>query len=303
MQFVGTEKVPFTGQGFAVDPETRGLVGISRAERKLIFVKHQSVDLSEVHMPTRGICAHRGASDTHPENTLVAFREAIRLGAHMIEFDVALSSDGQLVLLHASTLDRTPNGQGPVSELTLADLQKLDAGSWKHARFQGERIPTLKAALSIMPENIWLNVHLKGGAKLAEAVTKEIVAAGRLHQSFLACGQAAAEAAKRVDPRVQICNMERQANSLKYVNDTIAMQAEFIQLYGGNAVDPAHTERLRKHGVRINYCCANDAKIIADLFNAGAEFPLVDRLEAMMKVADQLGIPRLQPVFREQAEP
>ncbi len=50
-----------------------------------------------VTMPTRGICAHRGASDTHPENTIPALREAIRLGAHMIEFDVALSKDGKLL--------------------------------------------------------------------------------------------------------------------------------------------------------------------------------------------------------------
>ena len=80
------------------------------------------------HMPTRGICAHRGASDTHPENTIAAFREAIRLGAHMIEFDVALTGDGALVLLHDATLDRTTNGTGPVSARSLGELQALDAG-------------------------------------------------------------------------------------------------------------------------------------------------------------------------------
>ena len=58
-----------------------------------------------VTMPDRGICAHRGASDTHPENTIEAFREAIRLGAQMIEFDVTFSRDGQLVLIHDSTVD------------------------------------------------------------------------------------------------------------------------------------------------------------------------------------------------------
>ena len=112
-----------------------------------------------VSMPERGICAHRGASDTHPENTLAAFREAIRLGAAMIEFDVALSADGKLVLIHDSTLDRTTNGTGPVSARTLEQLKTLDAGSWKAKRFAGAKVPTLDEALSMMPETIWLNVH------------------------------------------------------------------------------------------------------------------------------------------------
>ena len=157
-------------------------------------------------MPARGICAHRGASDTHPENTLAAFHEAIRLGAQMIEFDVALSKDGKLVLMHDATVDRTTNGAGPVSQLTLDELKRLDAGGWKDDRFKGQRIPTFDEALAVMPDNMWLNVHLKGEAKLAEAVTKSIGANDRLHQAFLACGADAAHAAKRVEPRIKICN-------------------------------------------------------------------------------------------------
>ena len=88
-------------------------------------------------MPTRGICAHRGASDSHPENTIAAFREAIRLGAHMIELDVTLSSDGKLVLMHDHTVDRTTDGNGRVEELTLADLKKLDAGFLERQPLQG----------------------------------------------------------------------------------------------------------------------------------------------------------------------
>ena len=249
-------------------------------------------------MPVRGLCAHRGASDTHPENTLAAFREAIRLGAQMIEFDVALSKDGQLILMHDATVDRTTNGKGPVSELMLAELKKLDAGSWKGGQFKNERTPTLDEALAIMPDNMWLNVHLKGGAQLAEKVTERIVASERLNQAFLACRAEAARAARQVDSRVMICNMERQASSLRYVNETIEMKAEFIQLRGGDSVDPAHTKRLRERGIHINYCCANEAEKVRRLFETGVEFPLVDRVGSMLKVADQSGIKRLQPVYR-----
>ena len=69
-------------------------------------------------MPTKGICAHRGASVSHPENTLAAFKEAIRLGAHMIELDLALRRTMHWVL-HDSTLDRTTDGKGLVSDWSL----------------------------------------------------------------------------------------------------------------------------------------------------------------------------------------
>lgn len=250
----------------------------------------------KVRMPARGICAHRGASDTHPENTLAAFREAIRLGAHMIELDVALTKDGRLALMHDATVDRTTDGRGRVSDLTLAELKALDAGSWKGSQFKGERVPTLDEALGMMPQNIWLNVHLKGSNELAEKTARRIVAHERLHQAFLACGAKAARAAKQIDPRIKICNMERQANTAAYVDQTIAMKADFIQLLGGKVVDPALTKRLRQRGVRINYCCANEAERVRKLFDAGVEFPLVDKVGGMLKVADQLGIERLQPV-------
>lgn len=253
-------------------------------------------------MPVRGICAHRGASDTHPENTLTAFREAIMLGTQMIEFDVALTSDKRLVLLHDATLDRTTNGSGPVSEIAFEDCRKLDAGSWKDKKFKNERIPTLTETLSMMPQNIWLNVHLKGGADLARKTALVIAETGRLHQCFLACGHDAAVAAIATVPSIKICNMERQGNSQKYVDETIAAKSDFIQLYGGDAVDSAHTKQLSEAGVRINYCCANEEKKVAALFAADVEFPLVDKLSDMLKVADTQGIERLTPVYRSLQE-
>jgi len=259
---------------------------------------NRSVLVASFQMPTRGICAHRGVSDSHPENTITAFREAIRLGAHMIELDVALSSDGNLVLMHDHTVDRTTDGSGRVEELSLADLKKLDAGFWKDSRFKGEQIPTLKEAIDIMPYNIWLNIHLKGGVDLAEKTARLIASENRLHQAFLACSARAATAARRVESQIKICNMDRQANNLKYVNETIRFRCEFIQLLGGISVDPIHTRRLREHKIRVNYCCANDPEKVERLFEDGVEFPLVDRVGEMLEVSDKKGIPRLKPIYR-----
>jgi glycerophosphoryl diester phosphodiesterase len=74
------------------------------------------------------IVAHRGASSTHPENTLPAFEEALRVGAPIVELDVRLSADGVPVVMHDPTVDRTTDGSGAVSELTARELATLDAG-------------------------------------------------------------------------------------------------------------------------------------------------------------------------------
>jgi glycerophosphoryl diester phosphodiesterase len=97
----------------------------------------------------RGI-AHRGFSSRAPENTLVAVRAGIEAGAELVEFDVHLSQDRVPVLLHDTTVDRTTDGRGAVAELTLAELGRLDAGSWKGREFAGERIPTLEHVLEQM---------------------------------------------------------------------------------------------------------------------------------------------------------
>src|SRR3954465_12682255 len=95
------------------------------------------------------ICGHRGASGHAPENTLVAFKRARELGATWIEFDVQLSADGVPIILHDDTLERTSDLGKPLrpTELTLAELKSLDAGSWFGPEFVGERIPTLDEVL------------------------------------------------------------------------------------------------------------------------------------------------------------
>ncbi|WP_104135500.1 glycerophosphodiester phosphodiesterase family protein [Cryobacterium sp. Y62] len=86
------------------------------------------------------ILAHRGASGHAPENTLSAFYRGLDLGAHGVEFDLRRSSDGEIVVFHDLTVDRTTDGHGPLAEYTWPELRHLDAGSWFSPRFAGERI-------------------------------------------------------------------------------------------------------------------------------------------------------------------
>ncbi len=108
------------------------------------------------------LIGHRGAKESAPENTLASLREAARQGAAWVEVDVMLTRDRVPVLIHDDTLERTTSGAGPVPALTLAELRRLDAGSWFDPRFAGERVPTLEEALALIRDlGLGLNLEIK----------------------------------------------------------------------------------------------------------------------------------------------
>ena len=247
-------------------------------------------------LPERGLCAHRGAMATHPENTVPAFLAAIDAGAHMIEFDVAITKDKELVVIHDASVDRTTNGTGRVADLTLAQIRRLDAGSWKSPGFKGVKIPTFDEVLEIMPVNIWLNIHLKGEDIAGAMVSEKLRDKKRLHQAFLACGKGAAEKAREVVPGIMICNMDRQAANIDYVKATIEMGAGFIQLrrdiYPGFR---EYTGLLKDNGIRVNYYGTDDPEKIRLLFEYGVDFPLVDDIVNTIKEVSVIGIDPVMP--------
>jgi glycerophosphoryl diester phosphodiesterase len=106
--------------------------------------------------------AHRGAGKLAPENTLAAMRVGQANGYLMVEFDVKLSGDGVLFLLHDDTLDRTTDGHGRADALTWSELAKLDAGSWHSAAFAGEPLPTLSGiARWAIANSVACNIEIK----------------------------------------------------------------------------------------------------------------------------------------------
>lgn len=122
--------------------------------------------------------AHRGASDRYPENTLLAFERALEAGADAIECDVHLTADGEVVVIHDATVDRTTNGHGEVAALTLDELRQLDAGSWKDARFSGQRIPTLREVAELVRGRVPLFVEVKGRSPELPARLVDVLRAG-----------------------------------------------------------------------------------------------------------------------------
>ncbi len=122
------------------------------------------------HVPTTlERIAHRGASGAAPENTLAAVESALRQHATAVEVDVHRTRDGELVVMHDPTLERTTDvrrvlaGRAPwrVADATLEQIRRLDAGAWFDARFAGERVPTLREVLEVVGDRAGVLVEVK----------------------------------------------------------------------------------------------------------------------------------------------
>jgi len=93
---------------------------------------------------------HRGAAGLAPENTLAAFRKAIELGVDALEMDLHVTRDGEVVIIHDETLDRTTDGRGSIADLPLEEIRRRDAGRKFAPSFQGERVPTLREVIELV---------------------------------------------------------------------------------------------------------------------------------------------------------
>ena len=127
------------------------------------------------------VVGHRGAMGHAPENTMASFADGLALGADWIELDVQLSRDGELVVIHDPTVDRTTNGSGFVKDLSLEELRQLDAGSWFGPRFAGAHIPTLAEVLDWARGRTRLIVEIKNGPIFYPGIAERVVACLREH--------------------------------------------------------------------------------------------------------------------------
>ena len=267
-------------------------------------------------MPVRGICAHRGEQKDFPENTVPAFLAAVERGAHEVEFDVGLTRDGKMVVMHDLTVDRTTNGKGKITELTFDEIRALDAGSWKSDKFKGTKVPTFDEAIDCLPRNIWINIHLKSGKGLAAMVAKKVKEKNRTHQAFLACQVAQIQEARQVVPEIKFCNMSRQGGSSEYVRLTIENKSDFIQIVyrtqtkmvDGKKVVVSNKQynkediaKLKKAGVKINcFGTRNSVTALREMYEDGVDFPLVDYTEEMLETAKEFGITPWSPQMEKQ---
>lgn len=121
--------------------------------------------------------AHRGFSGQYPENTMLAFQKAVEAGCDGIELDVHLTKDGEIVVIHDETVDRTTDGRGAVKDFTLEELRRLDASGRFMGRFGAQPIPTLREYFDYIRNfPVFTNIELKNGEYYYEGLEEKTIA-------------------------------------------------------------------------------------------------------------------------------
>jgi glycerophosphoryl diester phosphodiesterase len=215
------------------------------------------------HFPTPIVFAHRGASAYAPENTLAAFELAARQGAPAIEFDVKLTSDRQVIIIHDPTLERTTNGSGAIGKHSLAELRELDAGSWKSPEFRGEKIPLLTDVLEAVGKKVLINIELTNYATPFDGLTREVAGLVKKHalqervifSSFYFTNLLAARRLLPTVPCAQLILEGREGWLQRATARFMDLEAEHPYTSDVNA---ELVERLHARGRRVHVWTVND---------------------------------------------
>ena len=216
------------------------------------------------------VVAHRGASAHAPENTLDAFRQAVEMGADAIELDVHLTRDGQLAVIHDETLERTTDLEGRVSELTMKQIQRADAGHRFAAadgsfpfRGKGLNVPTLPEVLSWLPAGTGLVIEIKAIAAagpLVESLRGSAVRAAGV-ASAISFEQRAIDDVHDQDPELPtgylLVPFESFDSGLNYA---VQRGHAAVHLYEGDlGLDPApKLSQARAFGLLVGCYVVND---------------------------------------------
>ena len=177
--------------------------------------------------------AHRGASGNYPENTLLAFQKALEIGVDEIELDLYLTKDDHLIIMHDSTVDRTTDGTGAISDLTLTEIKALDAGGVFGEQFRGEHVPTWEEALELVQGKVGLNVHLKEGGDpdghYERKVAKALSDFHMVEDSILTCSDASVGIFAEIDSRIECRIFRANRTPEEYIRKSVEMGLRTMQ--------------------------------------------------------------------------
>lgn len=239
------------------------------------------------------VIAHRGASLVAPENTLPAFQIAAQLGADGIELDVKLSSDGELIVFHDQTLERTTNGEGLIADWAWADLQQLDAGSHQLPKFKGVHIPRLKEVFKVLGDSLLYNLELTEYRRPLTQITRKTIElvdefglqANVLYSSFnpLALIQAIRHVRKD-----QIALLMHQATPafIRVLSQALVPHAVFHP--NDKLVTEKLVRRLKQSGKRINIWTVNQSERMKTLLTWGVNGLITDDPELALLIRSSL---------------
>jgi glycerophosphoryl diester phosphodiesterase len=234
------------------------------------------------------VIAHRGASGHAPENTLSAFRKAVAHGAPFIETDLQLSRDARFVAIHDSTVDRTTGGSGAVHDLTLAELRRLDAGSWFGSEFAGEHIPTLEEILDFAKKHdvvFYLELKPSGSWGGEHALIASLRESGEIQRTVVISFDAGIlDAVRKIEPTL-MTGLLYDGQLEKPLDRAVEIGARQLAVRG-DLVTPALLTEARKKDLQVVCWTVNHPAHMRLLIDAGvdgimSDYP--DRLVAAQK--------------------
>ncbi|MGE0096604.1 MAG: glycerophosphoryl diester phosphodiesterase [Alphaproteobacteria bacterium] len=229
------------------------------------------------------VIGHRGAARHAPENTLAGLRAAACMGVTCVEFDVRLTRDGVPVLFHDDTVERTTDGQGRLGALTLAQVRRLDAGSWFAPRFASEPVPTLVEAIKALARlDLAANIELKPEEAQGAAMARAVLGVLRkswprerprpLLSSFDWSALATLAAEDAAWPRGLLIRNPRQPDWRAWA---VRIGAAAIHC-GARGLDRAGVETLLAAGLPVAVYTVNDARRARNLWKWGVDAIFTD---------------------------
>ena len=236
------------------------------------------------------VIAHRGFSGEAPENTLAAFQKAIDVGCDMLELDIHLSKDREVVVIHDETLERTTNGLGKVTDSTLKELKKLDAGSRFGPQFSGERIPPLKEVLELAKGKILVNIEIKNPThgqylitELADRAWQEVKKAGMLNQViFSSFHPASLERIREKDSRSRVAFLySKPWESLREVTGGTSYSVLNLR---NIHLTKSKIAQIRQAGIQVNVYTVNSEEEMEQFIQWGINGIITNHPDRLIKI-------------------
>jgi glycerophosphoryl diester phosphodiesterase len=237
--------------------------------------------------PKVEIVAHRGASFDAPENTLAAIKLAWEQNADASEFDIFLTKDGKIVVIHDPTTNRTAGVAGKVAEMTLEQLRKLDVGKWKGAQFAGEKIPTLDEMLATVPAGKRVFIEVKCGPEIVPELDRVLKASGLKPEqtaiiSFHAEVIAAVKKVRPDLPAYWIVSLAPKGQKPRTAEELIKkakeIQADGLDLSANAEIlDKTFGDQVKQAGLKLYVWTVNDVELAKKMIAAGVESITTDK--------------------------
>jgi glycerophosphoryl diester phosphodiesterase len=237
--------------------------------------------------PAVEIIAHRGASYDAPENTLASIKLAWEQKADAAEFDVFLTKDGKIVVIHDKDTKRTAGVEKVIAETTLAELRTLDVGRWKDPKFAGEKIPTLDEVLATTPAGKQVFIEVKCGPEIVPELDRVMTTSGLKSEQLVVISFSAdvVAAVKKARPDVQVYWIvslrprkgEQPPSAESLIERAKAIRADGLDLSASETLDREYAEKVKAAGLKLYVWTVNDLDVARRMVEIGVDGITTDR--------------------------